>query len=52
MSDESEPRRDPPTPERPGIDPGTWIWIVVALLATLAIMLWAAYAGAPSAGPS
>lgn len=51
MSEELGPQRDPPTPDRQGIDSGTWIWIGIALLAALALIVWGAYAGLPSRGP-
>ena len=33
----------PPTPDRQGVDPGTWLWILLALAVVASLLLWAAY---------
>lgn len=53
MSDDPEPEAslEPPgPPDRRGIDPGTWILVIVCLLLTLTLLAWFAQSGPPVRG--
>lgn len=47
MAKKPDELNDPPTPDRQGVDAGTWLWIATAVLAILAILAWASFADLP-----
>ena len=39
----SSKRERPPTPDQQGVDPGTWLWMLLALAIIAGAFLWASF---------